>query len=331
MAYALFAVTLMALDYRGQYVDRFRTLAGQLIEPMVLLIDLPFHGADRFNEFWARRVELVDRVRRLEREAVERRAALGELHDLNAENRNLRSLLEAGQRMELEYLAAELASIDLDPFAHRIVVKRGRVDEVVVGMPVIDDRGVLGQVEDVLRSTSRVILLTDPDHALPVQVLPAGERTIAYGTGRVDRLRLTDLPMNTAVQVDDLVVTSGLGGRFPAGLPVGRVVALERPPGEPFATASIEPLSAMDRNRLVLIVEVESAESAEAGAADPAPGQEVESAPSLDGQSGRSRGDSNDEDIDESDGDAASRELPAAEATTADSDPPPADDAGGGT
>lgn len=258
MAYTLLAITLMALDYRGQYVDRFRSLASQLIEPMILLVDLPFHGAEQFDEFWSRRVELVDRVRRLERDAAEREAALGELADLAVENRALRSLLEAGQRLKRDYLAAELVSIDLDPFAHRIVVKRGRSDGVVVGMPVIDDLGVLGQVEDALHATARVILLTDPDHALPVQVLPAGERTIAYGTGRVDRLRLTDLPMNTAVRVDDLVVTSGLGGQFPAGLPVGRVVELERPSGEPFATASIEPLSAMDRNRFVLILEVET-------------------------------------------------------------------------
>ncbi len=262
MAYALLAITLMALDFRGRYVDRIRSLAGQLVEPLVLLVDLPFQGAERFEEFWSRRGELVDRVRLLEREAVEREAALGELADLAIENRTLRALLDAGRRIERAYLAAELVNIDLDPFAHRILVKRGRADGVVAGMPVVDDRGVLGQVEDVFATTARVILLTDPDHALPVQALPAGERTIAYGTGRVDRMRLNDLPMNTELEVGDLVVTSGLGGRFPAGLPVGRVVELERPSGEPFARADVEPLSAMDRNRLVLILDAEPAPSA---------------------------------------------------------------------
>ncbi len=262
MAYALLAITLMALDFRGRYVDRVRSMAGQLVEPLVLLVDLPFQGAERFEDFWSRRGELVDRVRNLEREAVEREAALGELADLAVENRTLRALLDAGRRIDRTYLAAELVNIDLDPFAHRILVKRGRADGVAVGMPVIDDRGVLGQVEDVFAATARVILLTDPDHALPVQALPAGERTIAYGTGRVDRMRLNDLPMNTALEVGDLVVTSGLGGRFPAGLPVGRVVVLERPSGEPFARADVEPLSAMDRNRLVLILEAEPGPSA---------------------------------------------------------------------
>jgi rod shape-determining protein MreC len=270
MAYSLLAIALMALDYRGRYVDRVRDVATQWVEPLVLLIDLPFHGADRLSEFWTQRVELVDRLRRLERRDIEREAALGELADLAAENARLRALLDAAERLERRTLATELAAIDLDPFAHRLVVKRGRVDGVAVGMPVIDADGVLGQVEQTDRATSRVILLTDPDHALPVQILPSGERTIAYGSGRVDRLRLNDLPMNTLVQVGDLVVSSGLGGQFPPGLPVGRVVALERPGGEPFARAEVEPLAGMDRNRLVLIL-LSSPEPGENAAEDAGP------------------------------------------------------------
>jgi len=275
MAYSLLAITLMALDFRGRYVDHVRDAATQVIEPLVLLIDLPFHGADRLAEFWTRRSELVERIRRLERDAVRKNAMLGDLADLTVENARLRELLDAAPRQTRRYLAAELAAIDLDPFAHRIVIKRGRVDGVEVGMPVIDAGGVLGQVEQVDRNTSRVILLTDPDHALPVQILPAGERTVAYGSGRVDRLRLNDLPMNTAVEVGDLVVTSGLGGRFTAGLPVGRLVALERPAGQPFARAEIEPLAGMDRNRIVLVLQAVPAEPREV---DTPPAEAVEDA-----------------------------------------------------
>lgn len=289
MAYSLLAITLMALDHRGRYVDRVRAVAGELAEPLVLLVDLPFHGATRLKEFWTQRSELVERVRTLEREAIEREASLGEFADLEVENERLRALLDASSRIERRYLAAELASIDLDPFAHRIVVKRGRRDGVRVGMPVIDERGVLGQVESAAGRTSRIILLTDPDHALPVQVLPSGERTIAYGSGTVDQLRLNDLPMNTELEVGDLVVTSGLGGQFPAGLPVGRVAELRRPQGEPFASATVEPLSAMDRNRLVLILEadpeisgtvrVESGSDEDTASAEPA--QAVPAEPSA--------------------------------------------------
>nr|WP_240955859.1 rod shape-determining protein MreC [Wenzhouxiangella sp. XN79A] len=270
----------MALDHRGRYVDHLRDIATQLVEPLVLLIDLPFQSAERLNEFWTQRVELVDRVRSLEREALARDAALGELADLAAENARLRALIDAAARQPQRALAAELVAIDLDPFAHRIVVKRGSTDGVGIGMPVIDARGVVGQVEQSDRSTARVILLTDPDHALPVQVLPSGERTIAYGSGRVDRLRLNDLPMNTTVKTGDLVVTSGLGGQFPPGLPVGRLFALERPDGEPFARAEVEPLAGMDRNRMVLILQ--SAPAPESLEAETRPDTPPEGAPAID-------------------------------------------------
>jgi rod shape-determining protein MreC len=280
MAYSLLAITLMALDFRGRYVDQLRDVATQFVEPLVLVIDLPFHGADRLVEFWTQRTELVERIRQLERDAVRQNAMLGDLADLAVENARLRELLDAAPRPGRRFLAAELAAIDLDPFAHRIVIKRGRVDGVDVGMPVIDAGGVLGQIEQTDRNTSRVILLTDPDHALPVQILPAGERTVAYGSGRVDRLRLNDLPMNTAVEVGDLVVTSGLGGRFTAGLPVGRLVALERPAGQPFARAEVEPLAAMDRNRMVLVLQAVPAPSDEsdAGAAAAEVGESADGA-----------------------------------------------------
>lgn len=279
MFYTLLAITLMALDYRGRYVDQVRSIAGQAMEPLILLIDLPFTATDRMSEQWVQRSLLVDRVRELEREVLSSRARLAEFDDLSLENDRLRTLLDAALRLERDYVAAEIASIDLDPFAHRVIVKRGRVHGIEIGMPVVDDRGVLGQVEQVNRSTARVILLSDPDHALPVQVLPSGERTIAYGSGSIDRLRLSDLPMNTALEAGDLVVTSGLGGQFPPGLPVGRVRDVERLDGQPFAEASVTPLSAMDRNRMVLIVEAVPAPTAaqrETEAQDPQTGRDPE-------------------------------------------------------
>ncbi|MDT8448747.1 MAG: rod shape-determining protein MreC [Wenzhouxiangellaceae bacterium] len=255
MFYSLLAITLMALDYRGQYVERVRSTAAQLAEPLFWVVDLPFTGAGRLVETFRERGESRRRIRELETEMTRLRARLGLVADLEAENLRLRSLLDAALRSKQEFVAAELAAVDLDPFAHRIIVKRGRTDGVAAGMPVIDSRGVIGQVDEVYSHMARVVLITDPDHALPVQVLPNGERTIAYGSGSLDLLRLSDLPMNSPVQPGDLVVTSGIGGRFPAGLPVGQVESVQRPPGEPFASARVVPLAAMDRNRIVLLLE----------------------------------------------------------------------------
>lgn len=265
MFYSLLAISLMSLDYRGQYVDRIRTLAGHLVEPVFWAVDLPFSGVERIAATWQDRAEARDRIRALELRLARARARLSRLPDLETENAQLRAVLETARRTQQEFIAAELAGIDLDPFAHRLIVRRGRFDGIRRGMPVIDARGVIGQVERVFSQLSQVILISDPDHALPVQILPGGERTIAYGSGSLDRLRLTDLPMNTAAQPGDLVVTSGIGGRFAPGLPVARIESLNRQPGQAFATANAKPLAAMDRNRLVLILKPEAAPTTKDG------------------------------------------------------------------
>lgn len=270
MFYSLLAISLMALDYRGQYVDRIRELSSHVVEPVLWAVDLPFSGIDRLASTWRDRAETRRRIRELELELARARAQLARLPDLKTENAQLRAVLETARRTEQEFIAAELAGIDLDPFAHRLMVRRGRADGIRPGMPVIDARGVLGQVEQVFSRMSQVILISDPDHALPVRILPGGERTIAYGSGSLDRLRLTDLPMNAAVRPGDLVVTSGIGGRFAPGLPVARIESVERLPGQAFATADAAPLAAMDRNRLVLILKPETGGSAEPGNETPA-------------------------------------------------------------
>ena len=254
MFYSLLAIVLMTLDYRGAYVQRVQAAAGSLVEPVMLMIDWPFQGLRALSAMLASRSEMSQRQAELEQELIELRAGLSVVDDLALDNARLRDLLETTERLDYAMLAAELAAIDLDPFAHRIIVKRGRSDGVEVGMPVIDAYGVVGQIEQVYRHSARVILLSDPDHALPVQILPNGERTIAYGSGALDRLRLTDLPMNTTLAYDQLVVTSGLGGQFPSGLTVGRIAQITRLPGQAFATADVQPTAAMTRNRQVLIL-----------------------------------------------------------------------------
>jgi len=255
MFYSLLAVSLMALDYRGQYLERFRTIATDLTEPLLLAVDLPATSVEHFAGLLHQRSEAQQRIQSLEHELARSRAELGLLNDLVDENRRLRGLLETTDRVETHHISAEIGAVDLDPFAHRLMLRRGSRDKVWVGMPVVDASGVLGQVDQVGYLSSRIVLITDPDHALPVQVLPGGERTIAYGSGAPDRLRLNDLPMNTAIEAGDLVVTSGIGGRFPPGLPVARIETVSRDPGQLFAQALAVPLAEMGRNRIVLLLE----------------------------------------------------------------------------
>ena len=155
----------------------------------------------------------------------------------------------------------------------------GRSDGLLAGQPVMDGVGVLGQVDELGRHTAQVILISDPDHALPVRVQRTGLRTVAYGLGRVHMLRLTDLPMNVDLITGDVLLTSGLGGTFPAGLPVAEIVTVSRPQGEAFAQANARPLGRLDRASHVLIVEPTVEQLEPEPAADQGSDAETQTAP----------------------------------------------------
>ncbi len=260
MFYALLAMVLMTLDFRGRYVENFRALAGLAVEPFMLAIEAPFTLAFRLRDNFTDRNALQAERDELEQLLRESRARLLLMQELGRENAELRELLEASRVVDAEYQTAELRSIDLNPYSHRVLINRGSSHGLRAGQPVIDATGVIGQVDTVLLYSATVILLSDPDHALPVRVERNRLRTIAYGSGRTDELRLTDLPMNVDLEVGDVLLTSGLGGRFPAGLPVAEVVAVSRPDGEAFARAEARPLARLDGARHLLILAIRSLE-----------------------------------------------------------------------
>lgn len=255
MFYALLAIVLMTLDYRGKYVEQVRDLAVVAVEPLVLAIEAPFALGRRLGEELRSRHELLEREAALEHRVQLREAELIRIDELRAENRELRELLETSRRVDLAFKAAELINVDLNPYSHRVMVNRGRRDGIEVGQTVIDADGVIGQVDRVGLNSAQVILISDPDHALPVQVQRTGFRTIAYGTGRITTLRLNDLPMNVDLETGDVLVTSGLGGIYPPGLPVAEIESLSRSVGEAFASADARPLGRLDRVRHILLVD----------------------------------------------------------------------------
>lgn len=254
MFYGLLAIVLMTLDYRGRYVDSVRSLAWQALEPVIVAVEAPFAFGRRLGEEMRSRHELMDRIAVLERRQREREAELALLEELREDNRELRALLTASERVTTAFESAELMNIDLNPWSHRVVINRGERDGLETGQPVMDAHGVMGQVDEVGMHTAQVILISDPDHALPVKVQRTGLRTVVYGSGRINRLRLTDLPMNVDLAAGDRLVTSGLGGAFPPGLPVADVESVSRPVGEAFARARARPLGRLDRARHVLVV-----------------------------------------------------------------------------
>ncbi|MEX2489035.1 MAG: rod shape-determining protein MreC, partial [Pseudomonadales bacterium] len=194
------------------------------------------------------------RINELERELIMLRAKTARMESLAAENNRLRALLGSSEKLEDNVLVAELIGINPDPERHVVVVDKGIIDGVYQGQPLLDAHGLMGQVIDTSPFTSRVLLISDPSHSVPVQVVRSNLRLIAQGTGVSNTLKLMNVQDTADIEEGDLLVSSGLGNRFPTGYPVGVVRRIEHHRGEPFAEVSATPSAQLDRSRHVLLV-----------------------------------------------------------------------------
>jgi rod shape-determining protein MreC len=251
---ALVCFSLMILDYRDQHVERIREALSVVVYPLRLLVDLPFRGWAAVRTNFATREALAAENEELKRDRLNAEFRLQRLAALETENARLRELLDSQARVGSRALVAEILAVDLDPYRQRFNLNRGLVDGVYEGQALIDASGIVGQTVRVGPFTAEALLITDADHALPVSVNRNGIRTIAYGTGDTGKLRLPNLTNNADVEVGDLLVSSGLGGVFPAGYPVGRITEVTRRADQKFADVWAEPASALDRDREVLLV-----------------------------------------------------------------------------
>lgn len=270
MTYLMLSIVLMAMDQRGQYVPRIRSLIEAGLEPVYHVIGFPSRAVSAISDLSRTYAEVSEENESLRREALERAAELQQLQDLQQENRRLRDMLEATAGRNFDFRFAEMVQVNLDPFSHKVIIDRGGSDGVFVGQAVLDGHGVMGQVIDVHLHVSDVLLISDPDHALPVQFTRTGLRTVAYGTGETTRLLLPNVPMQADVREGDLLVTSGLGDRFPSGFPVAEVISVARREGNVFAEVDARPLAALDRGREVMLV-LQAAALPETEAPEPGP------------------------------------------------------------
>ena len=244
----------MVMDHRYQNLESVRSAFSVVVYPLQLAIDLPGSISDWFSESLASRRELQEENASLRTQQIMQNVQMQRLAALEAENIRLRSLLDASFEVGEKRLIAELMSVSLDPFKHQIVINKGTVDDVFPGQPILDAEGVMGQIVHAGPYTSTALLITDTSHAIPVQVNRNGLRSIAIGSGTINRLELPYIPNNSDILPGDLLVTSGLGGRFPPGYPVARVGAVQHDPGRSFAQVMAKPLAQLNRSREVLLV-----------------------------------------------------------------------------
>ena len=254
LIYLALAIGLMIADHRHDFGKLVRQKAALATQPFWWLASSPTMLFRASTETLATRSQLLADN---EKKRKDLQLAIARIHRLNAvadENVRLRRLLGGTRGYALDVRMAGIVDIDLDPFRQRLVLDAGEKEGVRVGQALIDSGGVMGQVVEVQPHRSIALLVTDPDHAVPVQIARSGLRTIAYGTGRSDVLLLPNIPQSADVKVGDVLITSGIGGRFPAGFPVATITRLKPDQLRLFVVGEALPAAHIDRGNEVLLI-----------------------------------------------------------------------------
>ena len=244
----------MALDTRYQQMEKVRSFISTVVYPLRAVAHSPYHFATNVSQGMRTRKQL-----RLENEDLKQRMQdasfnLQRVHRLETENSRLRALLESAEQQQLNLQMTEIMRVSLNPNRHHVIVNQGALSDLKKGQAVIDAHGLMGQIIRTDPMQSEVVLITDTNHATPVEVNRNGLRSIAFGIGEIQSLNLPYFPQNTDLIEGDVLVTSGLGGRFPAGIPVAEITNIERDTTRNFLTVKAIPLAALEQSRQVAIV-----------------------------------------------------------------------------
>ncbi len=252
--FASLSLALLVLDARFRYTENLRSVLALAVYPLQLLASLPGEIGERVGGYFSSQAQLRE-------ENVELRAKLlgaskdaQRFQSARAEADELRRLIGASQHLQLQAIPAEILYNSRDPYARKVVIDKGATHGLLAGSPVIDELGVIGQVTRVHTLASEVTLLTDKDQAIPVQVVRNGLRAIAFGAGSSGMLELRFMAANAEIQNGDKLVTSGIDGTYPPGLPVATVARVERDAAYAFARIVCQPAAGIDTGRYVLVL-----------------------------------------------------------------------------
>jgi rod shape-determining protein MreC len=252
--YLALAMVLMVLDHRNGWLWRLRYGTAVVVEPVYRLAGLPAAGVRTMSVAFADRQRLTEQNQRLREDLLLANAKLNRMSAVAEQNQRLKELLDTQHSLELNVQLARVIGVDMGAYRYQLTLNVGARDGVKPGQPVIDAHGVMGQVKEVLPTTSVVMLVTDPAHAIPVVIERSGLRTVAYGSHDGDQLTLPNIPLAADVRAGDRLLTSGLGGRFPPGFPVGEIRTVAPAATGMFLVAQAQPAADIDRSEDVLLL-----------------------------------------------------------------------------
>ena len=234
---------LMYQDYRGTYTVKLRSYLSASIYPIQYLINLPNNLQKSFYENFLNREEIISQNQQLKEENLNLKSQMQQIYRLESENKRLYKLINSKPKTENTYLFADIVSTSKILNKHQILINRGSRNGIKLGSSIVNADGIVGHVIRDQIFASEVLLISDLEHAIPVEIVRTGLRSIAIGTGEFNKLRINTLPTNSNLQKDDIVITSGLGGRYPEGFPVGTITEISREVGSPFLEVEVLPFA----------------------------------------------------------------------------------------
>ncbi|MDE0064831.1 MAG: rod shape-determining protein MreC [Gammaproteobacteria bacterium] len=245
---------LVYLDTNTRTLEPARDVLGSVVYPGQVAVESPYWFAAAAIEAVSSRASLLARLDELELQNLELTRVAMRLQALSTENDRMRELLGSRARLPTEVMIAELVGVVPNPDTLQVIIDKGTQDGVRIGQAVIDAEGLFGQVVETSRFSSWVLQIADVSHAVPVELMRNGLRSIAGGTGQIDLLLLENVPVTADIRQGDLLLTSGLGGRFPRGYPVGQVQSVLTERTRAFAQVSVKPSALLDRSSYLLVV-----------------------------------------------------------------------------
>ena len=247
-------ISCMIVAHRFKQLEVVRSSISVVLSPLPYLVSLPGLIGNWASEWYQSHTELLAHNHQLQADLRLLNARLQKMQVLREENTRLRHLLGSARKLMDQVIVAELLSVDQNPYRQLIKINRGTSDGVDIGYAVIDDSGIMGQVVYVNPHTATIILISDPNHATPIQFIRNGIRSIAFGNGNTDQLEIRYLSATADIKIGDELVTSGLGGRFPADYPVATVIAIEEDLTQGLISVLAIPKARLDSSREVLVV-----------------------------------------------------------------------------
>ncbi len=245
---------LIIFDSKFDSFANIRVYLNTAVSPLIYAADIPNEVIRGVSKTVITQADLKKQLKNQEVLLFNQQTQLLELEHLKKENQRLRALLNSPVHEDNRKLVAEIMAVNSDPYSLQVVIDKGALDGVYLGQPVLNEQGVVGQIIDMSATTSRVLLISDISHGIPVRVQRNDIRAIATGTGQLNGLNLQYVPHSTDIQAGDVLVTSGLGGIFPEGYPVATVTSFVHQQGQPYADIDAEPVVSLDRIRYVLLI-----------------------------------------------------------------------------